>query len=110
MNSTEIIVEVKKFFVINKENALFAMIDFKNDEWSNINSNDNLNKIVNNKRKRFKKTNIAMSSSNLILIKLICNAKLLLSFTTLKQMTYSEIKNHYTEIKIIKIEKNKNKN
>ena len=32
MNSIKIVVETKKFFMINKENVLFAMINFKNDE------------------------------------------------------------------------------
>ena len=32
MNSIEIVVETKKFFVTNKKNVLFAMINFKNDE------------------------------------------------------------------------------
>ena len=48
-----------------------------------------------------------MSSSSLIFIKLIYNAKLLSSFTTLKQMTYSKIENCYAKIKIMKIEKKK---
>ena len=109
MSSTETVVETKKFFITNEKNVLFTMINFENDKWSNINSNDNLNKIVNDKRKRFEKTNVAMSSSSSIFIKLIRNAKLLSNFTTLKQMTYSEIKNRYAEIKIMKIEKKKTK-
>ena len=48
-----------------------------------------------------------MSSSSSIFIKLIHNVKLLSNFTTLKQMTYSEIENRYAEIKIMKIEKKK---
>ena len=44
-------------------------------------------------------------------MKLTSNAELLSSFTTLKQMIYSVIKNCYAEIKIMKIEKKrKNKN
>ena len=48
MNSIEIIVETKKFFIINEENISFAMIDSENNEWSNINSYNNLNRIINN--------------------------------------------------------------
>ena len=107
MNSTKIVVETKKFFMINKENALFAMINSENNEWLNINLNDSLNKIVNDKRKRFEKINVAISSSSSIFKKLICNAKLLSSFTTLKQMTYLKIENRYAKIKIMKIEKKK---
>ena len=32
INLIEIVVETKKFFIINEKNALFAMIDFENDE------------------------------------------------------------------------------
>ena len=32
MNSIKIVVETKKFFVINEKNILFAMIDFENNE------------------------------------------------------------------------------
>ena len=110
MNSTEIVVETKKFFVTNEENALFAMIDFENDEWLNIDSDDNLNKVVNDKRKRFEKASVAMSSSNSIFMRSIRNAKLLSNFTTLKQMTYSKIENRYAEVKIMKIKKKKNRN
>ena len=109
MNSIEIIVETKKFFVTDEKNALFAMINFKKNEWLNIDLNDNLNKIVNNKRKRFEKTSVVMSSLSLIFIKLIHNAKLLWNFMTLKQMTYSKIENRYAKVKIIKIEKKKKK-
>ena len=45
---------------------------------------------------------------NSIFIKLIRNARLLLNFITLKQMTYSKIENRYAEIKIMKIKKEKN--
>ena len=107
INSIKTVIETKKLFIINEENILFAMIDFENDEWLNINSNDNLNKIVNDKRKRFEKTNVAMSSLSLIFIKSIYNAELLSSFTTLKQMIYLKIENHYAKIKIMKIEKKK---
>ena len=51
-----------------------------------------------------------MLSSNSIFIKLICNAKLLSSFTTLKQMIYLKIKNRYAKVKIMKIEKKRNRN
>ena len=51
-----------------------------------------------------------MSSSSSIFMKSICNAKLLSSFTTLKQMTYSEIENRYAKVKIMKIEKKRNRN
>ena len=110
MNSTEIVVETKKLFMTNKKNVLFAMINSEKNKWSNIDLNDSLNKVVNDKHKQFKKTNVAMSSSNSIFIKSIYNAKLLSSFTTLKQMTYSEIKNRYAKVKIMKIEKKRNKN
>ena len=50
-----------------------------------------------------------MSSSSSIFMKLIHNAELLSSFMILKQMTYSEIKNRYAEVKIMKIEKKKTK-
>ena len=50
-----------------------------------------------------------MLSSNLIFIKLIRNAELLSSFTTLKQMTYLKIENRYAKIRIMKIEKKKKK-
>ena len=84
MNSIKIIVETKKSFMINEENISFAIIDFENNEYLNINLNNSLNKVVNNKRKRFKKANIAMLSLSLIFIKLTCNAELLLNFITLK--------------------------
>ena len=32
MNSIEIVVETKKFFMTNEEYILFAMIDFENNE------------------------------------------------------------------------------
>ena len=48
-----------------------------------------------------------MSSSSLIFIKLIYNAELLSSFTTLKQITYSKIENRYAKVEIMKIEKKK---
>ena len=32
MNSIEIVVETKKFFMTNKKNVLFAIINFENDE------------------------------------------------------------------------------
>ena len=32
INSTEIIIETKKLFMINEKNVLFAMIDFENDK------------------------------------------------------------------------------
>ena len=32
MNLIETVVKTKKFFMINEENVLFAMIDFENDE------------------------------------------------------------------------------
>ena len=51
-----------------------------------------------------------MSSLSLIFMKLIRNAKLLLSFTTLKQIINLKIKNRYAEVKIMKIEKKRNKN
>ena len=51
INSIKIVVKIKKFFIINKENVLFAIINFENDKWSNIDLNDNLNKIINDKRK-----------------------------------------------------------
>ena len=107
MNLTEIVVETKKFFMINEENALSAMINFENDEWLNINLNNNLNKVVNDKRKRLEKTNVAMSLSSSIFIKSIYNAKLLSSFTMLKQIIYSKIENRYAKIEIMKTEKKK---
>ena len=107
INSIKIVVETKKFFIINEKNVLFAMINFENDKWSNIDLNDNLNKIVNDKHKRLEKMNVVMSSSSSIFMKLIYNAKLLSSFTTLKQMTYLKIENRYAGVKIMKIEKKK---
>ena len=105
MNLIKIVVETKKFFITNEENVSFVMIDFENDEWSDIDLNDSLNKVVNDERKRLEQTNVAMSSLNLIFMKLTRNAELLSSSTTLKQIIYSKIKNRYAEIEIMKIKK-----
>ena len=55
INFIFIIVETRNFFMTNEKNALFAIIDFENNKWLNIELNNNLNKVVNNKRKRLKK-------------------------------------------------------
>ena len=96
--------------MIHEKNISFFMIDFKDDKWLNIDSNNNLNKIVNDKHKRFEKTNVAMSLLNSTFMKLICNVKLLSSSTTLKQITYLKIENRFAEIRIWKIKNEQNKN
>ena len=80
----ETVVKTKKVFMTDEKNVFFLMIDSDNDEWSDIDSNDNLNKIVNDKRKRFEKANVAISLSSSTFIKLTCKLRLLSSFTTLK--------------------------
>ena len=109
INSIEIVVEKKKLFMTNEKNIFFFMIDSEDDEWLNIDSNNSLNKIVDDECKWFKKTSVAISSSSLTFMKLIYNVKLLSSSTALKQIVYLEIENRFTEVERWKIKNRKNK-
>ena len=93
VNLIKTVVETKKLLVTNEKNVSFVMIDFENDERSNIDSDDSLNRIVNDKRKQLEQTNVAMLSLSSIFIKSTRNAELLSSSIMLKQITYSEMKN-----------------
>ena len=109
MNSIEIVVEMKKLFVINEKKISFVMINFKGNEWSNIDLNNSLNKIVNDKYKWFKKTNITILSLNSTFMKWTNNPKLLSSFTTLKQIIYLKFENRCAEVRMWKIKDKKSK-
>ena len=109
MNTIEIIVETKKFFMTDEKTVSFFIIDFENNTWLDIDLNDSLKDIVNNKRKRFEKASVAMSSSSSTFMKSIHNAELLSSSIILRQITYLKVENRFAKIKCEKLKMKKTK-
>ena len=97
INSINIVVQTIKLLITYEKNVSFFIIDFENEKWLNIDSNNNLNKIVNDKHKRLEKTIVAILLSNLTFMKLTRNVELLSSFITLKQIIYLKVENCFPE-------------